>query len=184
MASSIKCSLSLQQRQLSYNPILICLEGLLPAVSYWLCCMMMCSGCFPSSFTLPQTVFFWHSCGLGQVLCDPPHQTPRGQLVCERNFSAPWRSPKSQSDYAPSNLNETAIFAAQTYSICALKVDCFLRATLLLLPPKESTLGDWNRLICSWRWRGPAVDHWLVKTLSLHSCELSIKNDATQPCVT
>lgn len=47
-------------------------------------------------------------------------------------------------------------------------------------PPSVSTQRKhswrlWNRLICSWRWRGPAVDHWLVKTLSLHSCELSIK---------
>lgn len=32
----------------------------------------------------------------------------------------------------------------------------------------------WNRMISLWSWGCPAVDHWLVKTLFLHSCELSI----------
>lgn len=62
-------------------------------------------------------VFLTYSYVVRQALGISPCQIIREQLICEINFSAdplPLRSPKAQSPHAPSNLNEIAIFAAQT----------------------------------------------------------------------
>lgn len=69
-----------------------------------------------SFFTLPQTAFFWHIPVFWGRLCDPLCQTTSWSVRWTSQL--PLRSPRPQPAYAPSNLNETAIFAAQTYSVC------------------------------------------------------------------
>lgn len=172
VASSIKCSLSLQQRQLSYHPILICLECLLPAVSYWVCCMMICRGCFPFSFTLHWTVFIWHiPVVLGRLSVLPHAKLPEGSCSVKWTPQLPQRSPRPQTEYAPSNLNETEIFAASNQFYLYLKSRLFSQSN----PPSASTQRKHSWRLWNQRWGIPAVDHRLVKTLFIHSCELPIK---------
>lgn len=180
MASSIKCSLSLQQRQLSYHPILICLEGLLPAVSYWFCCMTICSGFFPSSFTLPQTVFFWLTPVFLGRLSDPLHQTTREQLVCEMNFSAASKEPQASVWLCPQQSEWNCNFCSSNLFCLCLKSGLFSQNN----PYSASTLRKhswrlWNRLICLWRL---ITDWWSPCSFIPVGCLL--KSDATSPYVT
>lgn len=132
--------------------------------------------CFPFSFTLPQTVFIWHiPVVLGRLSVIPHAKLPGSSCSVRWTSQLPQRIPRHQSGYAPSNLNKTAIFAASNLFYLHLKSGLFSQSS----PPSASTQRKHSWRLWNQRWAGPAVDQWLVKTLSIHSCELSIKNDAS-----
>lgn len=172
VASSIKCSLSLQQRQLSYHPILTCLECLLPAISYWVCGMIICSGCFPIPSLCPELclsdIFLWFWIGSLWPQC----QTTREQLLCEMN-SAASKEPQASVWLCPQQSEWNCNFCSSNLFYLYLKSGLFSQSNPPSASTQKSTLGGCE--IGWWRWGGLAVDHWLVKTLFLHSCELSIQ---------
>lgn len=100
---------------------------------------------------------------------------PNYQLVCEMNFSASSKEPQASACLHPQQSEWNHNFCSSNLFYLHLKSGLFpQRNPASASTQRKHSWRQWNSLICWWRWGGLAVDHWLVKTFFLQSCELPI----------